>query len=249
MMEPAKSKSVDTAAEKTAKSPMCKPRVTLNRCPNANGENNDGEIFSPTSAAALALSTLHHFGADRDSRPSTGSLKGTRLFNKSGDTPVTESVGEHKTKDDSITNEARNSTEPDQAATFAPVCNVNAHHPGALPAVYSYPALSPSIGAAPHYPPPPPHHHHHHPYPSPYSHDPRFAPWSQAPLAPPKSRVGNSSGSKAPPTAMPWHGPSFACPHPPPPGGNYSVDVSFDVPLETFSTALIASSPKLKLSS
>lgn len=45
---------------------------------------NAADLFSPTSAAALALSTLHHFGAQRDSRtsPADADLKGTRLFNK-----------------------------------------------------------------------------------------------------------------------------------------------------------------------
>jgi hypothetical protein len=44
--------------------------------------NNDEDLFSPTSAAALALSTLHHFGAQREKRgPPNSDLKGTRLFN------------------------------------------------------------------------------------------------------------------------------------------------------------------------
>jgi hypothetical protein len=43
---------------------------------------NDEDLFSPTSAAALALSTLHHFGAQRENRgPPDSDLKGTRLFN------------------------------------------------------------------------------------------------------------------------------------------------------------------------
>eukprot|EP00531_Pseudo-nitzschia_arenysensis_P010227 CAMPEP_0116126608 /NCGR_PEP_ID=MMETSP0329-20121206/6419_1 /TAXON_ID=697910 /ORGANISM="Pseudo-nitzschia arenysensis, Strain B593" /LENGTH=432 /DNA_ID=CAMNT_0003620695 /DNA_START=228 /DNA_END=1526 /DNA_ORIENTATION=- len=45
-------------------------------------------LFSPTSAAAWALSTLHNFGAaapsDNGPRPSTDSLTGTRLFNNAG---------------------------------------------------------------------------------------------------------------------------------------------------------------------
>jgi hypothetical protein len=44
--------------------------------------NNAEDLFSPTSAAALALSTLHHFGAQRENRgPPDSDLKGTRLFN------------------------------------------------------------------------------------------------------------------------------------------------------------------------
>jgi hypothetical protein len=44
-------------------------------------------MFSPTSAAALALSTLHHFGADRDNRRPTSAMRGTRLFNNSNSGP------------------------------------------------------------------------------------------------------------------------------------------------------------------
>jgi hypothetical protein len=51
---------------------------------------NDEDMFSPTSAAALALSTLHHFGADRGvnqrPQPPTSGLRGTRLFNTSSNT-------------------------------------------------------------------------------------------------------------------------------------------------------------------
>lgn len=51
---------------------------------------NDEDMFSPTSAAALALSTLHHFGADRGANqrphPPTSGLRGTRLFNTSSNT-------------------------------------------------------------------------------------------------------------------------------------------------------------------
>lgn len=62
----------------SSSSPVPNPNVT------ANGTNG-GDLFSPTSAAAWALSTLHNFGAaapnDTRSRPTTDSLTGTRLFN------------------------------------------------------------------------------------------------------------------------------------------------------------------------
>lgn len=44
-------------------------------------ENHDDNMFSPTSAAALALSTLHHFGAQRDKGDPSPAIRGTRLFN------------------------------------------------------------------------------------------------------------------------------------------------------------------------
>eukprot|EP00980_Cylindrotheca_fusiformis_P020587 scaffold7641_cov115-Cylindrotheca_fusiformis.AAC.33 len=49
-------------------------------------DNKNADLFSPTSAAALALSTLHHFGAQRDSRATLDEtdIKGTRLFNSNG---------------------------------------------------------------------------------------------------------------------------------------------------------------------
>lgn len=57
--------------------------------PNATANNGSAEVlFSPTSAAAWALSTLHNFGAaaptENGQRPSTDSLTGTRLFNNAG---------------------------------------------------------------------------------------------------------------------------------------------------------------------
>jgi len=62
----------------SSSSPVPNPNVTSN---DANGS----DLFSPTSAAAWALSTLHNFGAaapnDTRSRPTTDSLTGTRLFN------------------------------------------------------------------------------------------------------------------------------------------------------------------------
>lgn len=64
----------------SSSSPMPNPNATSN---NAGGE----VLFSPTSAAAWALSTLHNFGAaapnENGSRPTTDSLTGTRLFNNS----------------------------------------------------------------------------------------------------------------------------------------------------------------------
>mmetsp|Transcript_25331 Transcript_25331/g.59296 ORF Transcript_25331/g.59296 Transcript_25331/m.59296 type:complete len:459 (+) Transcript_25331:208-1584(+) len=66
------------------KSSSCSPVSN----PNLTGNSSTAEeLFSPTSAAAWALSTLHNFGAaapnDNGSRPSTDSLIGTRLFNNS----------------------------------------------------------------------------------------------------------------------------------------------------------------------
>ena len=59
--------------------------------PNLTATNNTGEdLFSPTSAAAWALSTLHNFGAaapnENGLRPTADSLIGTRLFNNSSAT-------------------------------------------------------------------------------------------------------------------------------------------------------------------
>jgi len=65
----------------SSSSPVPNPTVSSN---NTNG----GDLFSPTSAAAWALSTLHNFGAaapnDNGPRPTTDSLTGTRLFNNVG---------------------------------------------------------------------------------------------------------------------------------------------------------------------
>jgi len=61
----------------SSSSPVPNPNVTASN-PNA------GDLFSPTSAAAWALSTLHNFGAaapNDGSRPTADSLTGTRLFN------------------------------------------------------------------------------------------------------------------------------------------------------------------------
>ena len=60
--------------EQPALSPHREPTLTRT-------SNSDDEMFSPTSAAALALSTLHHFGDQQ--RPSAASMKATRLFNAS----------------------------------------------------------------------------------------------------------------------------------------------------------------------
>jgi hypothetical protein len=67
------------------------PAAATSSAGNGNGDvvvNNSsgGDLFSPTSAAAWALSTLHNFGAaapanDNGQRPTTDSLTGTRLFN------------------------------------------------------------------------------------------------------------------------------------------------------------------------
>mmetsp|Transcript_49133 Transcript_49133/g.55681 ORF Transcript_49133/g.55681 Transcript_49133/m.55681 type:complete len:485 (+) Transcript_49133:221-1675(+) len=55
---------------------------SVSDAPINNGNGSD--LFSPTSAAAWALSTLHNFGAaapnDNGQRPTTDSLTGTRLF-------------------------------------------------------------------------------------------------------------------------------------------------------------------------
>jgi hypothetical protein len=61
------------------------PQRGTTRC-NSSG-NGPQELFSPTSAAAWALSTLHNFGAatsaDTAPRLSGDSLTGTRLFKSS----------------------------------------------------------------------------------------------------------------------------------------------------------------------
>jgi len=77
----------DGVSEKTISSPATTSSVSDDPINNGNGS----DLFSPTSAAAWALSTLHNFGAaapnDNVQRPTTDSLTGTRLFkNGSGDT-------------------------------------------------------------------------------------------------------------------------------------------------------------------
>ena len=56
------------------------PQRTLNM---ASADTTEEEMFSPTSAAALALSTLQHFGVDRDNNRRPEALSRTRLFNSS----------------------------------------------------------------------------------------------------------------------------------------------------------------------
>lgn len=75
---------VDVQEKKTpsASSPLPNPNVAANA-------NAGGDLFSPTSAAAWALSTLHNFGAAAPNdnggpRPTADSLTGTRLFNNLG---------------------------------------------------------------------------------------------------------------------------------------------------------------------
>jgi hypothetical protein len=189
--------------------------VKLNRNPNNDGD----EMFSPTSAAALALSTLHHFGADRGSqRPSAEALKGTRLFNSgsksspaagAGDTPGPHSSGKPNKKQNS-----------DQAATNAP-----SSAPPTGVHYSSYRSGSPSNGTAPHYPPHPHHGHAHHPHPHSYphfGHDPRFERWTPQP---PHPRAPGDSSSSQPPSSSPWSAANqFA--YPPAPGSNYRMEVS-----------------------
>ncbi|KAL3941948.1 MAG: hypothetical protein SGBAC_003776 [Bacillariaceae sp.] len=67
-------------------------------------DKSSNELFSPTSAAALALSSLHQFGAQRDNRaaPADTELKGTRLF-----VPATTAI-ENDNENDSSSNENTN---------------------------------------------------------------------------------------------------------------------------------------------
>mmetsp|Transcript_16667 Transcript_16667/g.45796 ORF Transcript_16667/g.45796 Transcript_16667/m.45796 type:complete len:450 (-) Transcript_16667:617-1966(-) len=71
--------------------PETKTSPTSSPLPNATeNSTSGGDLFSPTSAAAWALSTLHNFGAAAPNdngglRPTAGSLTGTRLFKSSGE--------------------------------------------------------------------------------------------------------------------------------------------------------------------
>lgn len=173
--------------------------VKLNRNPNNDGE----EMFSPTSAAALALSTLHHFGAERDSRrPSAESLKGTRLFNsgssskKAGaDTPSPQSLG---------TNTEKQNADNHQAATNAPP---SAKHPGAhysSPHPHTSSGYAAAAATAAHHAPP-------HAYPH-YGPDPRYGGWSGG---------GGGSLTSKPPSSSPWSANQY--PYAPTPGSNYQI--------------------------
>lgn len=75
-----------------ATSPVRTSRRTLNRNPNQGGD----EMFSPTSAAALALSSMFQLGGgaqpSNQGRPAPEELKGTRLFNGNA-APVDHAVG------------------------------------------------------------------------------------------------------------------------------------------------------------
>lgn len=81
------------------------------------GNKNDNEFFSPTSAAAWALSTLHNFGAaapiENTQRPTTDTLTCTRLFNNgTSSTLNVDLVSNKKAVNDAIkdSNESTNST-------------------------------------------------------------------------------------------------------------------------------------------
>mmetsp|Transcript_3733 Transcript_3733/g.10843 ORF Transcript_3733/g.10843 Transcript_3733/m.10843 type:complete len:570 (+) Transcript_3733:278-1987(+) len=93
----------------------------------------DGEIFSPTSAAALALSTLHHFGdsSSGGQRPKQRpeDLKGTRLFNQQGgganaegqEAPTEEAANARVKKDEGGNETEMAPTErPDESAAALP---------------------------------------------------------------------------------------------------------------------------------
>ena len=115
-----------------------------------SANNDDREMFSPTSAAALALSTLHQHGADRNKRPED--LKGTRLFIQ----------GDNKEE-----REQEEKEPPSRMVTQAPM---------AAPTFYA--SGTPSNAAPPvpaHYPPPPPGYQY---APDPrYSHPTGSSPW------------------------------------------------------------------------
>ena len=104
-------------------SPM---RATVAHPTDCDVNNADGDMFSPTSAAALALSTLHQHGADRNKRPED--LKGTRLF---------------------IQGETKEENEQEERASEA---KKETQVPAACPTYYSN--GTPPLPA--HYPPPPP---------------------------------------------------------------------------------------------
>ena len=115
-----------------------------------SANHDEREMFSPTSAAALALSTLHQHGADRNKRPED--LKGTRLF-------IQGETKEEKEQDE-IEPPSRMVT---QVPVAAPTFYVSGTPANAIPPV---PA---------HYPPPPPGYQY---APDPrYSHPPAASPW------------------------------------------------------------------------
>jgi len=127
-----------------ALSPM---RETSNKLGSGNSNNAaEGDMFSPTSAAALALSTLHQHGADRNKRPED--LKGTRLFIQGGS-------NEDKEQEE-IEPVTRKET-PLQSSSASP-----------SPTFFLGGASSMTVPPLPaHYPPPPPGYH--------YAPDPRFS--------------------------------------------------------------------------
>lgn len=78
----------------------------------AVNNSSGGDLFSPTSAAAWALSTLHNFGAaappnDSGQRPTTDSLTGTRLFNNGSGNP--KATLEATNESDKVSNPINNS--------------------------------------------------------------------------------------------------------------------------------------------
>ena len=154
--------------------------------------NNDAEMFSPTSAAALALSTLHHFGADRDNRrPSAPEdLKGTRLFN-GGEARASSANPREQAPADAPTSDP-----PDPHAAVGVPYHLR-------PQFCSYSSDSPTTGTASHYqqPPPPlqyghPHTHHGYAYPLGYG-----GGWSQQQL--PHSGAPGTDSSH-PSASSPW---------------------------------------------
>lgn len=220
------------ASLRSGSTTLASPRIRQALDPNSR----EDELFSPTSAAALALSTLHHFGASRDNRrPST--LKATRLFNNISNT-ATNTATTTTTTTTTTTNASAiqtSSQEKDAAVTLASSQAENMCAPEATPSnagqpvtgtatlsmtpSSSYTAYSSSSSPSASSYAPQIHHHHHHHHGTPavgqatvhyqsYHHDPRYGVWPQQQA--PQAALAGESSQAAPTrrTSSPWAAPS-----------------------------------------
>jgi hypothetical protein len=140
------------------------------------------DIFSPTSAAALALSSLHHFGADQRNNSANSrsllSLRGTRLFNTTTNAPSSTSNGNIGTPTSGIANSDNSPATIYQQGPPPPPNpslserKLEAARPGPattseVPSVYSPPpSMPPTTSQTQHYHhhPPSMNHQYHHPH-------------------------------------------------------------------------------------
>jgi len=121
---------VDVSEKKTS-SPTTTSSISDVPVNNGNGS----DLFSPTSAAAWALSTLHNFGAaapnDNGQRPTTDSLTGTRLFkNGSGDTKSSNPMIALDASNEyaKVSNQINNSVETSTSTTYGRAMSGAAAH-------------------------------------------------------------------------------------------------------------------------